>query len=474
MLNNNSLGYSNYQDLEYYVIFNSSVNSGISRSQLTALILLSIIIFVSVFSTVLSNKCSSLLNCFNLEINHQALFREGKKSDNFDYILDFYKAVYILIAIFGHVVIGWNRVSHPIFLDTLNSAWKRGDIASMDASALFGSFNVSFTACILVHKVFKKSKALKDVIFKRTSQVLSVCFVSMLLLIILPIFIRSSTNKVLEESSSTCSSSFKELLFVSNLGDVHDTCIMVSWSQSLEIQLTLLFLIPLIFLKLNKKMGVACISIMITLGLVGHFLLLESIPSSFRTIMSFAPPFEDATERMRLLYFHPVGHVASFGVTILTAYLFINHGHNKEKNLFNHLSIVGVYCIFWIHTNLYNGVGVTTDFSRSTQILVGLLIRPMFAWIFISFLNAFDYILIKFISHRFFTLLSRMALSVYISHLVLVNLLQSQMQMPFVFSQSGHLFYASLMLPMSLILGYLVVLFVEYPVRNVVKELTKI
>ena len=173
--------------------------------------------------------------------------------------------------------------------------------------------------------------------------VTTVNFILIVLPLVVPRHKGPVSDAIIDQSSDVCSQNFyKDLTMTANLGEPFETCNLVTWFLSLDLQMFLLFFIPLKILSHNPKKGLIAIGVITAAGLVAYGLYLRFlIPDHLPTVFSFFS-FGRFNEAVILLYMHPINYIAIKGVSIFTSIIFTTRKTGEQMSIMNYVyAIIG-------------------------------------------------------------------------------------------------------------------------------------
>ena len=374
----------------------------------------------------------------------------------------------------------FSQEGFPIFLDTYRYAQNTGRMPYNDLTILFGPLNLSAGAVLLVYNALTSRSLLTTLIGKVLSK-LSVVMSVVILHILMPSFVSPSTlttQVILKDSAKSCRRNwFSDLTFTANFNNPFEMCIFINWPNIMEPYMLLLFAIPLFVMSRNGylRLGVGLTVAITVLSMFAHgFYLGFWVPSHFKTIITLGLPMSNIPERIWFLHLNPIIHVSTYGVGILIAG-FLSSKNTVAMNLKSSVVTMASVIVMAIFIKAHLILSSDDDFfTRRNQVIIGCLVRPLICLCFWTLLintsKKFPSFL-AFCGHAFFTIGSRISLSLYIVHTLFVNLVQSQTSLPFIYSESKHLEMGLRVLTYSIIPAYLIAILLEYPVTNLVHYL---
>ena len=471
--------------------FNISVHSGdsiadddslikrITPIQVLALICLGIPVLLTILASVTGTD-NKVIQSFNIKLNIQKLFQEPVPLEdtrlNYFY---FFRVLYTVSASAGHTVFGYNRESMAYVFDTSHFMFRNTNFAIPDTS-LGICFNLAITTLVSLQSLqSSKNKSFLNQFCSRYFRMIpvatTVSFIFIVLPLIVPRHLGPISDAMIDYSSKACSRYFhQDLTMTADFGDGYKKCNPVTWFLSLDLHMFLLFFIPLKILSHNPKKGIIVISVMTAAALVMHGLYLTFLfPEHLSILFSWDHSYNDLHETLELLYMHPMNYIAVKGFCIFIGIMiFQTRKTSREMSTMNYvytvIGFIGTLMTYTANTEFQNS-------SRSTQILVAIVFRPVFLSCCMLFtLNSLakSSNFMKICGSYTMVILSRLTFSLFMVHPVFVIFLQSQQHTPLLGSRFTVFKSGITVLMMSLPLSFIIALVVEYPVANLLKLFT--
>ena len=472
--------------------FNISAHSGDSKAdddslikritpiQVLALICLGIPVLLTILASV-TDADNKVIQSFNIKLNTQKFFEEPVANE--DIRLNFFYFFRVLYTVGGaaiHAVFGLTRESMD-YLSNIYDIFVTNQLSFVfPEPRLIIFINLAVSTVLSLQSLQSTSK--KSFLnqfcsryFRMIPVVTTVNFIFIVLPLIVPRHQGPVSDAIIDYSSNVCSRNFyKDLTMTANLGDYHQVCAFSTWFISLDLQMFLLFFIPLKILSHNPKKGIIIIGVMTAAALVTYGLYLTFlIPNHLPTVFSFGKAYEHMSEKVELLYMHPMNYIVIKGFCIFIAIIMFQTRKTSEQvSTMNYvyavIGFIGTVVTYFANTEFQN-------WSRSTQILVAIVFRPAFLSCFMLFVMnsiAKSSVLMKMCGSYPMIILSRLSFSLFMVHPVFVNFLQSQqrnplLSIPFTIFMSG-----ITVLMMSLPLSFIIALVIEYPAANLLKLFT--
>ena len=472
--------------------FNVSVHSGDSTAdddslikritpiQVLALIFLGMPVLLTILASV-TDTDNKVIQSFNIKLNTQMFFQEPAPLQdarmNFFYL---FRVLYTVSSSALHAIFGLSRESMDYLFDSLDFSARTRFSYITEALGLLISLNLVISTLMSLQSLQSTNK--KSFLnqfcsryFRMVPVVTTVNFIFIVLPLIVPRHQGPISDAMIDYSSDICSRNFhKDLTMTGDFGDPHESCNLVTWFISLELQMFLLFFIPLKILSHNPKKGIIVISVMTAAALVTYGLYLTFlVPDYLPTLISFGKPYEHIVERAELLYKHPMNYIAVKGFCIFIGIMIFQTRKTSEQvSTMNYVYVVigfiGTFVTFFANSQLEN-------WSRSTQIVVTVVLRPVFlicCTLLVMNSVAKSPVFMKICGSYPMVILSRLSFSFFMAHPVFIIFLQSQQHNPFLATPFTIFKSGITVLMMSLPLSYIIALVVEYPVANLVKLFT--
>ena len=470
--------------------FNISVHSGdsiadddslikrITPIQVLALICLGIPVLLTILASV-TDADNKVIQSFNIKLNTQRFFQKPVANEdarlNFFYL---FRVFYTFGAAAFHPIFGLTRESMDYLYDTSDLGKNRSYLHSDPGLAI--SINLAISTLVSLQSLQSTNK--KSFLnqfcsryFRMIPVVTTVNFIFIVLPLLVPRHQGPVSDAIIDHSSNVCSRNFhKDLTMTGDFGEPYENCNPVTWFLSLDLQMFLLFFIPLKILSHNPKKGIIVIGVMTAAALVTYGLYLTFlIPGHLPILYSWELAYEHLHKVMELLYIHPMNYIAVKGFCIFIAIMiFQTRKTSREMSTMNYvyavIGFIGIFVTFSANTKLQN-------WSRSTQIYVAPVLRPVFLSCFMLFvMNSIAKlsVLMKICGSYPIVILSRLTFSLFMVHPVFVIFLQSQQHNPLLSTPITILMSSITVLMLSLPLSFIIALVVEYPVANLVKLFT--
>ena len=445
--------------------------------QVLVLIFLAIPILLTILASVTNND-NEVIQCFNIKLNAQKFFEEPVAIEdtrmNFFY---FFRVFYTASGNAAHILFGFNRESMDYLFDT-SRFLKTSSFTYLEPGLAICPTLAMSTVLSLKSLQSTKKKSFLNQFCSRYFRMIPVVTTVNFIFIVLPLFVPRHqgpiSDAIIDHSSGVCSRTFhKDLMMTTNLSDSYEICSPVSWYLSLEMQLFLLFFIPLKILSHNPKKGLIVIGVMTVAALVKSGLYLRFVvPDRLPVLFAWENAYEHFEEGLEKLYAHPLNYIAVKGVSIFIAILiFQTRKTSQQMSTMNYvyaaIGFIGTYLSISANSQIEN-------WSRSTQILVAAIHRPVFlssSMLFVMNSIAKSSVLMKICGSYPIVLLARLSFSYFMVHPVFVIFLQSQQNNPLFFTPFTIFMSGITVFTMSLPAALIIALVVEYPAANLLKLL---
>ena len=203
--------------------------------------------------------------------------------------------------------------------------------------------------------------------FRTVPVIMTVNFLFIILPFLVPRHLGPVSDAIIDYPSKICSCNFhKDLTMTANFGDAHETCNPVTWFISLDLQMFILFFIPLKILGHNHKKGLIIIAVMGAAGLMMYGLYLRFlIPDYLPTIMSLGRPYEYINERAEFLYLQPISYIGVKAVSIFIGCVIFRTRKSSPRNVGNQLFLRSNWLYWYSHDMVF----LTPNFVMTLETL---------------------------------------------------------------------------------------------------------
>jgi hypothetical protein len=266
---------------------------------------------------------------------------------------------------------------------------------------------------------------------------------------------------------------WRDLLFMQDSIPLSKMCNISSWFVAVDMKLFIVSSLVLLATKEYVVFGIFAVLLQFIIGVMLHIRQLSKldVPVLLFTVNPIAD--HDPIESSHQTYFPWEGFLAVSSVASIAG-LILHWTREKilpQMNiLMTVLSLIGCLVFMQINMRLYDEHGRSL-YSRSTQVLVAALIRPLFASCVFSaaYFSLFRWKpLLNILSSQFFTVLSRLHYSTYMSHLLVIFYIQIvQQDVLDYMATSGLLLFINTLI-LSLPLGFMVAVLFEIPAKNLI------
>lgn len=399
---------------------------------------------ISMLANILkpASTMSRALKPFDVLVNCKHLFSPTKNPSSLYMNANIHRLSYFFMSVASHILL---HVSYSANVSRLEAS----AATIFDHFHRFSPFGILITALppgmvtnFIVAAAFasikwlpvmrKRKVSFAEFAYARMIRTMPVVFTMLLILHALPLLVIGPGPMMAYTASSisdTCyRNGWKELLFISNFGDLQEICLPVAWFISAEMQLYLMSFCTLTLIAKfpNHVAKISAAHLMIALIASGIFAYITKIPA----VMSLGSG--EVAKNMTLFplkIYHTTNYPAVYLIGILLGIKLLNQCGKKSGDhplllcLLN--AIVSSGCIF--HAMMYGDGGGKYDsfaYGPLVQLVYETLVRPLFAVVIamsIYFLiNCKSEILQSIASSRIVVVFSRVSFCWFMAHAVCI------------------------------------------------------
>ncbi|XP_046608890.1 nose resistant to fluoxetine protein 6-like [Neodiprion virginianus] len=256
-------------------------------------------------------------------------------------------------------------------------------------------------------------------------------------------------------------------LYLQNLVDPENSCLPHTWYLAVDMQL--FWISPIVIYPLYHwpKYGI---------GILGFFLLVSIVtPAAVLAINGYTNRL--FTVRVDLgqivlidlfkFYMATYNRATAYFLGIFLGYDVATKKRQLTKvNVLINWTVTAVlvlFCACGVHFNYHNDFA----YNRLLEVILALTLRPCWsiaiAWIIYACTHGYGGFVNRFLSWPFFRPVSRLSFSIYLMHILLQFMRSGVARTPIAFSNSLLIYESFIDLALSIVVAFMLTLFVEYP-----------
>jgi peptidoglycan/LPS O-acetylase OafA/YrhL len=390
---------------------------------------------------------SQLLKPFDAYTNLMKLFSDVRDPESMATASNSYRCGYLMGSVFVHIFIAINvgtlsqrlEAGYAWFEDERDPVyyWLVHPLLQAVPSILTCHMTVTgtFTAVRWIPIMMKEEVSFTRFALERIFRTLPAVATYLIVIQTLPIIPRGGPlmKHVQESYAGVCwKNGWKELLFINNYADVRETCLPVAWFISAEFQLYLMSFVVLNLIAKYPRHAIKIVGSVIAFGIImtGIKFRMDGISSVMHMKLIALP---DDISSMSAKTYHTLYYISPYAIGIALG-LILCHGRGIPRPvgyiktiLSGFLFIVAAYMPWFMHEedgnqhlqfrfgSIPGAEVIFTAMTRSIQAAV--FVPSMFA-----ILNTRHPIMLWFSSTRFAAVFTRMALSFFMVHTMVIVL----------------------------------------------------
>lgn len=462
--------------------------------QIASRSLLCLLVTFSLLSTVLCNLRpqvfkDTFFNHFDALAHTDRLFSfsPASKQRPTEFISG-YKGLYLITAISNHAympltpAIGFHYL--PIHtLEVFDPLWNTFQRA-------MATFNVNVSVSAMLNAIswiepLEKSRGkttLALFLMLRILRTLPVTLVCLLLVYSFPVLPPGSGPLVTRAQQSILSNclknGWKELLFISNFQNIQHICYPVGWYLSADLQLYALSYISLLALAMKPRLGYLLIFAKVVIGVVSEALIIYSNDIHPALPMMNIPSIEKMFAVLAFTHSYTHNYLACYSIGILGGY-FIVKSTRFRMTFPTMMKTIVIILIALTPTILalwsYDGCKFKLN-NRTYEILLASIFRTSQSVAFCLFSVILSQVpssfVSKLLSNPVLIMSSRMSFSMFMIHPVIMALIFSS-RMDTDYTRSYYTMLILFVFALSFLLGYVIVVCVEYPFNSLLRSALK-
>lgn len=464
-----------------------------SKVQIISRIILILLVSLSLTSSILCNLVSdkwknTFLGHFDIKSHTVRLFSfpDSAKIRTTEFISG-YKGLYLITGMTNHAympltpAIGFHYI--PIHSLEINDPFWNSYQKAMATFNINVAVSAMLNSISWIDKLEKSKGKFTFALFMllrilRTLPITLVCLLLMYSFPLLPSGSGPLVDKAQQFMLTNClNNGWKELLFVSNYQKIEEICYPVGWYLSADLQLYALSYLPLIALAIKPKIGYILLTCQVIIGIFSEAFVIN-LKQVYPALPMMNIPSLDGVFRS-LTYTHSWTHnyLACYAIGLAGGYFIVRNDQYKMNiNRIIKISIVILLFMIPSYVAMKNYDGCVFKYSRIYEIVLASVFRATQSISFVLFSFILSYfptsIVSRFLSNPILILSSRMSFSMFMIHPVVMALLFST-RMDTDYSRSYYTMFILYVFAVSFILGYFMVVFVEYPFDSLLRSTLK-
>lgn len=405
---------------------------------------LAAIVFVNLLSTLLVNfgpeeyRRRQIYSSFDLIQNTRELLRQQSNPSQRE--AQFFcgiRSIFLLFSIHIHHFVPMSPASKPYFHSIIQSLYMWSPFLKLtQLLSVLTLLNLILSSALNVISWKNNTKSgetiyLSKYIFYRSFRMYPTILASFLFIASFPLFSYSTgplmnyTQKV--SIDLLVNHGWKQLLFISSFQPIDQMVLPIGWFMSTDMQLYFLAFFIVRCMLTRPKVGFYLALVMMTLGLIVHWIYLWAIDAS-PTLHVPMTRFHLNEQLFETVYMNSLNYISSYAIGLLLGYLIAHRIVASRKNgrIIFYLSSVLFALVVPIPGLIYDQEGFPRV-NRTLELIAGVTVKPiacaalggLFYFLWLNPRNIVNRVL----SWRIFVILSRLSFSMFVIHPIQIVLL---------------------------------------------------